>query len=40
MSNEELSELQLVEDIKAKKERLNELASLLAEMNIAYHKVA
>lgn len=33
-----LSDVQLVEEIKARKERLNELATQLADMNIGYHQ--
>ena len=39
MSNEVPDDVKLVEDIRAKKERLNSLAELLADLNIKYHQV-
>ena len=40
MNNETNDELKLVDEIKSKKERLNSLAEILADLNIKYHQVA
>lgn len=40
MNNDFPSDVQLVEEIRAKKEQQNDLAASLADLNIRYHQVA